>query len=334
MRQILLPLLLFVLTACGVAEPAPGLVRVNLGDLPLRYQAQLKALQDSIGEDENEAGERILRSVTARLETEALLGVDDLQGVEQLLGGFHRILRGRRLLSELDLRLELEPLEGSASLEVWLRGDSAGPEPVRVQPGGATLRIERMFANPGGKMAYSMRQAHYEDLGPVPVERGTTFRKSLGKFPIQIGQDSIAGRTTWTLVLTAGFIEQDGVRYPAQNIRVGIVDHVELAAELPSAPLLPAELARAALDPSVGMSGVMERCVRIHPREYDSALMQLAPLVSRATDEEVSLRLAPCLRWLSRARASGSDPSALRLWLANWARGLPDIQAVAGARGI
>jgi hypothetical protein len=143
---------------------------------------------------------------------------------------------------------------------------------------------------------------------------------ALGRFPIRLGPGSIAGRTTWTLDLTAGFVEREDERYPAQDTRVAPVDRVELAPELPSEPLVPAVLADAVLDPTVGMAGVMERCVRVHPREYATALDTLAPLVGRATDAEVSDRLAPCLRWLSRGQASGADPGALRRWVAAWSR--------------
>tara|TARA_R110002126_G_scaffold151471_2_gene298498 strand:- start:6617 stop:7621 length:1005 start_codon:yes stop_codon:yes gene_type:complete len=334
MRLPLISFLLFGLVACGSVEPAPVRVSVRMTDVPVRYQAQLRALQDSVGEHENEAAEHIVRSVSARLEAEELVGAEDIDGVQQLLDGFHRILRGRRLLSELDLRLELEPVDGAASMRVWLRGDSSGALPVTVRPGGATLRIERLFANPSGEMAYSMRQAFFADLTTLPLERETTFEKDLGEFPIQIGPDSIAGRTTWTLDLTAGFVEQDGVRYPAQDTRIAFIDRIELATDLPNAPLVPEELAEAVLNPSVGMSGVMERCVRIHPREYDAALVQLAPLVSRATDDEISMRLAPCLRWLSRGRASGSDPTSLRRWVANWSRHHGTARKAAGGLDI
>lgn len=319
MRFLLLTTLFAGLAGCN-SSPTPDLgpvpIRIDLSNVAMHHQAQLQALQNAVAENEQDLAEQIARSLAARLEVEDLMEIEGNDGVRQVLTGFQRILIGRRILMDLDLRLETELVEGTGKVRLWLRGDSANVVPVTLRPGGAMLRIERLFAEPSGEMLYNMSQAFFEDLTTLHLVQGETFQRDLGLHPIQLGSHSIASRTTWTLDLTAGSVERDGTEYPAQETPIQMTDRVELAKDLPNVPLLPEELAAAVLDPTVGMAGVMERCVRIHPREYDIALDALAPLVSRATDSEVVGRLAPCLRWLSRGRAGGADPGALRRWMA------------------
>ena len=136
----------------------------------------------------------------------------------------------------------------------------------------------------------------------------------MGFWPLSMSSETLAGRLEVHLRLLLAEVRDGDDLFSAGKLETSPAMHVELAAFLPNGALPLQDLVPAVLDQGIGIHGLMERLVRLSPADYTEARGQITALIGRATDLEISVRIAPALRWVTQGSYPGSDPREWRLW--------------------
>jgi hypothetical protein len=276
--------------------------------------AAFEGLKGAVEAGENETARGIAAQIRRRLAQHR----DPLVEVDELLVGFERVLRGRALVGGAELWLEILPQQDSHLGEIWLRGRSAHPGGIALRPGAAILEWHRRTLLPDGRDYLNAKSLPLAGIKPVGLAQEATAGTRLYVYDRRVPAGALAVNDRWVLHLRSGSVDADEGEFPAMKLAVKPVERVELAPVLPSGSLAPALLLEAARKPEVSMPALLERTVRILPRDRDAALGLLAPLVETWTSEQIA-RLVPSLRWLSGDSEPGADPLAWRAWLRVWA---------------
>ena len=198
-----------------------------------------------------------------------------------------------------------------------MHGRSAHPGGIVLRPGAASLEWFRRTLLPDGRDHLNVKVQPLAAIKPVGLAQKATGGTRLHNYDRRIPAGALAVNDRWVLRLRAGSVDADEGLFPAMNLTVKYAERVELASVLPSESLAPALLVEAARNPDVSMPALLERTVRILPRDREAALGALAPLVETWTSEQIA-RLVPSLRWLSGESDPGGDPLAWRAWLRTW----------------
>ncbi|MEX1023533.1 MAG: hypothetical protein WD226_00525 [Planctomycetota bacterium] len=257
--------------------------------------------------------------VTARALTErlALIGGDD---VRELVAGFRRVLDGRALVAELDLRLVIETAQPD-SLEpaldarrVLLTAEHQGQRPVRLRlPIG---RLEHLVVGlePTGAENRHLETTITHVFADVTLAPGRVTEFEVVRYTLPT-ESALAVRERWRLTFGDGHVEADGRELPAALVSAADAHGERLAPELPTAPVEPADLVAYAGGPRVFLPLLLEHAVRIAPERRDEAVVAILPLLEElAVDHPRRGRmLAPVLRWLTRSTEPGAEPTA---WVA------------------
>ena len=312
---------MLALAACRASGPATNLVvepvrlRGTAGLAP-RFQPQFEALQRALEAHEDEVARQIARSLRLRLDLEAAQGGEAARDARRLLEGMERILHGRDLVDSLELELVVRELDGP-SVELFLRARTERRTRLELRAGAALLRVHRVTLSPSdrGQEGFVVRTHGVGSLERLRLDSDGWLEVSLGTFPTLLPGNALAGRTHWSLHFRAAQIEEEDRSYPAMDIPPAVVERVDLAPFLPTAPVEPSELASYAARTDGSQLALYERTVRIDPGRREEALDLLAPLAAGCTTEELA-RIVPTLRWLAGIGQGGNDPELWRAWLA------------------
>ncbi len=314
-RATLLPsLALCLLLGCGAPSASRRPNQVPLSGIPRIYVAAFEGLKAALEAGEDETARRIAAQLRRRLAQHR----DPPVGVDDLLVGFERVLQGRALIDGAELWLEIRPRPDSHLGEIWLHGRSAHPGGIALRPGAASLEWRRRTLLPDGRDHLNAKTLPLAGIKPVELNQEAAGGTRLYAYDRRIPAGALAVDDRWILHLRSGSVDADDGEFPAMNLAVRHAQRVELAPVLPSGSLAPSILVDAARKPEISMPALLERTVRILPRDRDVALAALAPLVETWTPEQIA-RLVPSLRWLSGDSEPGGDPLAWRAWLRAWA---------------
>ena len=285
----------------------------------------LRALEGAVDDGDEALARRILATLRARP-----LGERE----RDLVQAFERVLTGRELCAQLEfeLRCILPELSGadeggseeSAALPVEARVvleiRNTGPASLVLFLPPADLEHLRLGVNARGMESREFSNELLDVFQGVRIEPDARREIPLGRFALARGR-ALAVRDRWQLSLRAGEILSDGRAYPASRLpsrRCETVTlHPAVAAEGESSP---AELVRLLTDPEVSSGHCLVAGLRLPTEARDAALSELSPRVQSMAleDPERLRRVAPLLRWLSRAQEPGTDPGGWAAWFRGW----------------
>lgn len=308
-RPILLATVL--LAACAARSHGPvshGQVAFDTGAaIPQEFLPALEALEQAVRDGDEVVARSILEHLYARHPEGRAL---------ELARSFERILDGRALVRDLDLRLEgKESAEAAGQYTVTLVASHHREEELRLRAGAARLRETLYGVQPDGAEQRESTSRALDELGDLRLPAGEETRVALAELYLPSPPGTLAQRARLELELFVGELEVDERVLPAQQVPVAPAECVRLASFLPATAVEPSELLRYVLDERVRRPALMERAVRIAPARRAEAL----DLVAGRLDElsVVTLgELVPALRWLSGTDGPGGDPEEWHDWLA------------------
>jgi len=293
-------------------------------DVPTEFVPALEMIVRAIDDGEEDVARAALRRLLARQPTGRTL---------EIAGGLERILDGRELVAQLELRLvaeEQEEINGRYTLSLSAR--QRGETEVRLRPGGAWLRESLLMVDPDGREQRAVRKQGlpFPDELCIPVDEELRLPLAEVQLPGPAGLLALSSRLSLELI-PGEFVDEEGRYLPAQNVPVEVVEVVRLASFLPTGSVAPEELERYVAAGRIFVPALMERAVRILPENREEALDRLAPLVESISLVELEL-LVPALRWLSRTARPAGNPEAWRLWMrergGSAERGGPDWERI------
>ena len=237
-----------------------------------------------------------------------------------------RILEGRALVAALDLRLVAEPRRAGREVRVALIARQTLDRELLLRTGPASLSLLLTGIDTFGGESRVANSSSIEELAELSLAPGTARRIELGRFDLP-EVTGVAVRARWELSLLPGHVDAGGGIRPAQAVSIAPCEFVRLASWLPTAPVLPRELADYVGSPGFSGPGALELAVRIEGPQRAEALDLLAPVVAEMSPRVDLPRLAPSLRWLSGNRRLGNDGEGWMAWMGQWAeqRGLETI---------
>ena len=316
--------LLFWGAACTSPKALP--LAFQLNQVSERHRGSFIALLNALENREHQEAEGVLIGLERRLQAEYDGGDEALRSevAWQLDAAkrFGQILNGRKRLDLLEMHLTIEPLpaeEGDASdgpLWIQLHIRSRWPGALTLQPGSAVLEQESLYLGAGGEHSSRGRTQVFESAGPwelAPLGTLTIPWMRYQRAPIG---GALALRDGFALRLGSGSILEEDERFPAEHWPVPRGLRVNLTQVLPP-QAVPVEAWLTHLQKiEVGMPSVVERTVRLAPRDYPLALQRLIPLVQAATPELFE-RYQPALTWLCLHRPQPISLQGWRQHLAN-----------------
>jgi len=284
------------------------------GPVPPRYQGDLEALTSALAEELDTTAWNMVRRLRARLGHDQARGLQDLRGVRAFVDGCARVLEGRSRVSACSFRLDFRRNAEARELELLLLIQNRWPRDLVFVSGAVQLTVDRSFIEASGEMVSVTRRVALPTQPEWWAKSGEGTEVSLGLWPITMARESLAGRIAVSLKLIAPKVLDGDERFAVGGIGVESNPYVELAGFLPTQALQPKDLVPAVLDADIGIHGLIERVVRLDPAAYGSAEAEILGLIERATDLEITARIAPVLRWITRGACPGSDPREWRLW--------------------
>ena len=315
-----LALLLLGFAACGAPGPDPifqGLLSagpLSAGPVPPRYQGRLEALSAALESEPDSVAWNMVRRLRAQLLQDASRGMGDLAGAQAFVEGAASVLEGRTRVAACDFVLQFRREDNRPELELVLVLESRWPRELVFTSGAGQLTMERVFVEASGKLARVSKQVALGEAPKWSVVPDQPTEISMGFWPLGMSSEALAGRLEVHLRLLLAEV-RDGIDlFSAGGLKTSPAMHVELAAFLPNGALPLQDLVPAVLDQGIGIHGLMERLVRLSPSDYREACDQITALIGRATDLEISVRIAPALRWVTQGSYPGSDPREWRLW--------------------
>lgn len=284
------------------------------GPVPPRYEGSLRALSAALADGLDDSARNMIQRLRARLVRDEFTGLLDLEGARAFVEGCARVIEGRSRVRACSFSLEFRRIEGERELSLFLVIESQWPAELTFMPGVAQVTVDRAFMEPSGELVQITRRVGLDNQESWVVPAESTVEYHLGDWPTGMARGSLAGRIRVDLKALAPQVKEAAAFYSAGGLRVAQAVHVELAGFLPTQAVSPGDLLPAVLDPTVGIHGLVERIVRLKPSLYREAEGELVGLIGRATDLEISARIAPALRWVTGGACPGSDPREWRLW--------------------
>lgn len=297
-------LLLCALGACASTSLAEGPAGVDPA-----FEEALRALRVAVEERDDDLARSILDRVLAREPTGATLRQAE---------AFDRILGGRALARDLDLRLESVVHAGGTRVDVVLRASHPLAEELVLRCGGGRLSMHQLAVDERGRQQTVAETLALDTLRELRIPPGEGSSLVLGRFPLEVG-GALAVRIHWSLRLGSGEFVLGRRRYPAMLLGAEPCEAVRLAAFLPEAPVGPEVLAEYLDAGRFATAPMLERAVRIEPERREEALDLLTPVLQRMDRIDLE-RAVPALRWLSGHPGGLRDPSEWEGWLEERAR--------------
>lgn len=282
--------------------------------VPPRYQGRLEALSAALESDPDSIAWNMVRRLRAQLLREASGGMGDLEGARAFVEGAASVLEGRTRVAACDFNLQFRRGENRPELELVLVLKSRWPRELVFISGAGQLTMERVFVEASGKLARVSKQVALGEAPKWSVIPDHPTEVSMGFWPLGMSSQALAGRLEVHLRLLLAEVRDGDDLFSAGGLKTIPAMHVELAAFLPNGALPLEDLVPAVLDQGIGIHGLMERLVRLSPAEYSEAQGKIMALIEGATDLEISVRIAPALRWVTQGSYPGSDPREWRLW--------------------
>lgn len=276
-----------------------------------RFAPALEALQRAVEDGDDRAARSVLDALMARgPEGRAL----------ELAEGYERILRGRELVSALELELLVRPLDSApATYELVLRARHELPGDVWVHAAPAELFLLTTALDLRGLEVRRANTNTLEGMEDFRLPRGEVSEWVLARRRA-VRPGAIGVRERWKLHLRSGDVRLDteegpGERLPFRAPELAAAEFEAPAIFLPTAPVEPEEFVRYATGEVVNLPPLLERAVRIEPARRREALEALAARLHEIEDERL-IELLPALRWLARQGRDHTDPATWRDFLA------------------
>jgi hypothetical protein len=271
------------------------------------FQAAFDALHAAVEDGEEDLARRILADILARHPPEHL---------EEFARAYERVLDGRQLGRELSLRLESEPVGGSAGdFRLVLVASHFASQRVVMRLPPAALTRSLVSIDAAGNEGRSSTSEACRALEKLVLPPGERVRVRLLDYELELA-GALAVRERWSLEPRSGVLRLGERDLPAHELPVTAVERTRLASFLPATLVEPEELARALLDPQTPLPALIERAVRIDPERREEALNRLDAAVEELarTSPERLERAAPALRWLARTGRPGNSAVAWADW--------------------
>jgi hypothetical protein len=310
--------LLVAALACGCAAtpaeraapppPAHEAFGYDATGVPWSLRPVVDELAAAMQARDDALAERLIGQLRARVPPAAL---------SERLDAWSRVLAGRRLSRELDLRLECRRVDVAAgkperrALVLCV----ANPHAAVITLDCAPPRLARTstWIDARGELARNQEIATLSAFQRLEIPAAQPSEVELAAFEPRTGA-ALAVREHFELAWSAAVLTHTGLALPFDRETRCACDYVGLAGKLPTNSVEPAELLRYASSDVVLTPALVERAVRIAPARYDEALDVLA--AARADFSSARLvELAPALRWLARDPGLGADAQGWREWL-------------------
>ena len=276
-------LLLAALCACASTQRAESPSAVDPA-----FEESLRALRIAVQERDDRLARSILDLILARQPEGATLRQAE---------AFDRVLVGRALARDLALRLEVMPGAEAGRVDVVLRANHPLEETLVLHCGGGRLSMQQLAVDERGRQQSVAEALALEDLRELVIPAGSPWERTLGSFPLEIG-NALAVRVHWSLRLGAGEFVLGGRSYPAMLLVVQECEAARLARFLPAEPVAPEVLSSYIAGRRFNTAAMMERAVRIEPQRRDEALDLLTQVLAGMDPIDFE-RVVPALRWLS-----------------------------------
>ncbi|MCA8981812.1 MAG: hypothetical protein H6831_06865 [Planctomycetes bacterium] len=286
------------------AGPADGEVAPD----QQRFLPGVEALRDAVEARQDAEARRIL----ARLR--AMSPGPEVQG---LMDAFERILDGRALAQRIETSLiAREHPETPGDYRLVLRLESREPEPIRMHPAGARLRVAYTSVDPLGSAQSAVQYKSVDGLDVIELEQDVPVEIELVDVTPPEPAGMLALEGDFRLEFLATELRHQGRSLPANEMPGPETTVVRLAGYIPNGTIEPAELLRYVEAGDVHTPALMERTVRILPARRAETLELLEPLVAKLATPDLA-ELVPALRWLTGVVSPGGDPEAWRRWMAH-----------------
>ena len=305
--RLLARLLLALTVGAGAACEAPPSQAPPAAPPPVlapELEPAFAALRAALEAHDDEGAARILERILARAPDEATRQHADV---------YARILRGRALAREIELRLEATPEGPDGQVRLTLIGAQPLQQPLALRAGPGTLRQLLTGLDAAGTETRVSRSVAVPQVAQLRLPAGRDLRIDLGLYDVPLA-GALAVEAAWDLHLPPGALRLEGTDYPAAALDAAGCETVRLAPWLPVGEVAPDELADYVERGGRGMPALVERAVRVERARRGEALDALAPVALSLTRDERAV-LVPVLRWLSGQRELGADVDAWSSWL-------------------
>ncbi|TAJ15793.1 MAG: hypothetical protein EPO68_12270 [Planctomycetota bacterium] len=318
MRRRTPTLLLCLALACGCATaptaPAapPPVAHEAFGydaaGVPWALRPTVDELAAAMKSRDDALAERLIERLRAQLPPDAL---------SERLEAWSRVLEGRVLSRELELRLECRRVEVAAgkperrALVLCIANPHAAPITLDCAP--PRLVRTSTWIDERGELARNQDVSTLHAFERLEIPAALPSEVELAQFEPRTGP-ALAVRERFELAWTAGVLSRAGRAMPFDRETRCACDYVGLAGKLPTGAVEPAELVRYARTEVVLTPALVERAVRIAPARYDEALDALAAARVEFSSARL-VELAPALRWLARDPGLGADAEGWQEWL-------------------
>ena len=360
-RGIAVALVTLLVSCAGTTRAVVDPASISMAGVPVEYVPMFEALGQAVRARENVSAQAILNNLRGRLGREAqvmdalpLARRESVERALQLADAYGSVLAGRERVDSLRLVLELRELEGSESRPgrrmLTLAASSGWDRPLELTTGPAALLVHTTAVDAVGGESSRSSSLALDLPTELQLRPGEEVELALGEVPLTCSPRAIAVRYEWDLRLTAAFVSEEGIGYPAMRIRVEPCEATVLDGAMPRGVVGVEDLLRFVTDEvvklppapdderRVGLFREEQReytlrllalALRVPPEQRLAALRSLAQLVETQPVDFVCW-IVPALRWLSREGEPGRDPSYWRRWLLERQWEEPDPRAGSG----
>ncbi len=279
--------------------------------------ASLRPAFQVLGAALRDGDEQLARSILARTPRSGLSSAE-----RAFLEACERVLTGRELAAGLALALRTEPQQnstGGADLRLVLELSHSGADALTLRLPPADLEHLQVAIDELGIESRRLEVQVVAGLEAFVLQPGVPRAIELARPRVEAAR-ALAVRDRWQLVFRSGEIERKGEAFPARELASPRFELVTLSSTLPPEPVPPEQLVEAVADPERPLAELLALGVRVPKERQVELLSLLAAEVERLSSSEPErlARIAPLLRWVTRAEGPGASPEHWAEWFRDW----------------